>query len=129
MYPNSYKTNIFGVVTIRANIHTCFVPVTKVYKTSPSIFNFTLKLITCSMLPLSMVNEQRPQNGVRLYSCLFLAGTDLLRTLSETIPSRIALSDISAREKMVNDLKNRGKVEISARTGCGGGVGAFSDVW
>ncbi len=54
-YPNSYKTKIFGVVTIRANIHTCFVPVTNVYKTPPSIFKFTLKLITCSMLPLFTV--------------------------------------------------------------------------
>jgi hypothetical protein len=54
-YPNSYKTKMFGVVTIRANIHTCFVPVTNVYKTPSSIFNFTLKLITCSMLPLFTV--------------------------------------------------------------------------
>ena len=54
-HPNGYKPKLFGFVTIRANIHTCFVPVTNVYKTSPSIFNFTLKLITCSMLPLFTV--------------------------------------------------------------------------
>ncbi len=46
---------VFGFVTIRINIHTCFVPIKNVYKTSLSIFNFTLKLITCSMLPLSTV--------------------------------------------------------------------------
>jgi hypothetical protein len=54
-HPNGYKTKIFGFVTIRTNIHTCFVPITNNYKTSLSIFNFTLKLITCSMLPLSTV--------------------------------------------------------------------------
>ena len=47
--PNGQKTKIFGFPTIRANIHTCFLPITNVYKTSLSIFNITLKLITCSM--------------------------------------------------------------------------------
>ena len=49
--PNGQKTKIFGFPTIRANIHTCFLPITNVYKTSLSIFNITFKLITCSMLP------------------------------------------------------------------------------
>jgi hypothetical protein len=53
--PNGQKTKIFGFPTIRANIHTCFLPITNVYKTSLSIFNITLKLITCSMLPLFTV--------------------------------------------------------------------------
>ncbi len=52
-HPNSYETKIFGFVTIRANIHTSFVPLTIVYKTSLSIFNFAVKLKTCSMLPIS----------------------------------------------------------------------------
>ncbi len=51
-HPNDYKTNDFGLEIIGANFHTCFVPLTNVYKPSLSIFNFTLKLITCSMLPL-----------------------------------------------------------------------------
>ena len=53
--PNGWKTKMFGFPTIRANIHTCFLPITNVYKTSLSIFNITLKLITCSMLPLFTV--------------------------------------------------------------------------
>jgi len=32
-HPNDYKTNIFGFETIRATFHTCFVPLTSVYKT------------------------------------------------------------------------------------------------
>ena len=53
--PNGQKTKIFGFPTIRANIHTCFLPITNVYKTSLSIFKITLKLISCSMLPLFTV--------------------------------------------------------------------------
>jgi hypothetical protein len=39
-HPNGCKTKLFGFVTIRANIHTCFVPLINVYKTSLSIFLF-----------------------------------------------------------------------------------------
>ncbi len=53
--PDGCKTKLFGSFTIRANIHTCFVPLINVYKTSLTIFNFTVKLKTCSMLPISTV--------------------------------------------------------------------------
>ncbi len=53
--PDGCKTKLFGSLTIRANIHTCFVPLINVYKTSLTIFNFTVKLKTCSMLPISTV--------------------------------------------------------------------------
>ncbi len=59
-HPNGYKPKLFGFVTIRADIHTCFLPLTNVYKTSLSIFNFTVKLKTCSMLPISTVLKFDP---------------------------------------------------------------------
>jgi hypothetical protein len=40
----TYKTNDFGFAIIVANFHTCFVPLTNVYKPSLSIFNFTFEV-------------------------------------------------------------------------------------
>jgi hypothetical protein len=58
-HPNGCKTKPFGSLTMRANIHKCFVPFINVYKTSLSIFKFTVKLKTCSMLPISTVSCKR----------------------------------------------------------------------
>ncbi len=73
--PNGQKTKIFGFLTIRANIHTCFFPLTNVNKTSLSIFYFTLKVITCWMLPISTVP---PMSG-----CIMLRLESQLQTFQE----------------------------------------------
>jgi hypothetical protein len=65
-HPNGYKPKLFGFVIIRANIHTCFLPLTNVYKTSLSIFNFTVKLKTCSMLPISTVCKYEHVSNIPL---------------------------------------------------------------
>ncbi len=49
------QTQTFWFCNIRANIHICFLPLPNAYKTSVSIFYFTVKLKTCSMLPIFTV--------------------------------------------------------------------------